>query len=122
MSTVKQTGSLLIDPDLLPPDAQVEALLKELARGKASAGNLWGASQALILARLMRRTKAGWCVVASTEAEAAGVHEDLAAFGVEALLLPARGESDAEGVRKRLQAAQQLSALSRHSEFPLQKT
>jgi transcription-repair coupling factor (superfamily II helicase) len=110
VSTVKQTGSLLIDPDLLPPDAQVEALLKELARGKASAGNLWGASQALILARLMRRTKAGWCVVASTEAEAAGVHEDLAAFGVEALLLPARGESDAEGVRKRLQAAQQLSA------------
>jgi transcription-repair coupling factor (superfamily II helicase) len=103
-------SALVVDPSTLAPDAALEALAKELARGKAAAGNCWGAAQALVVARLVARTRHAWCVVASTDAEAAGVAEDLAAFGVELLHIPSRGEADADGVRRRLQAAQQLSA------------
>ena len=112
MTTTSQApaSALVVDPSTLAPDAALEALAKELARGKAAAGNCWGAAQALVVARLVARTRHAWCVVASTDAEAAGVAEDLAAFGVELLHIPSRGEADADGVRRRLQAAQQLSA------------
>ena len=112
MSTTSQApaSALVVDPSTLAPDAALEALARELARGKAAAGNCWGAAQALVVARLVARTRHAWCVVASTDAEAAGVAEDLAAFGIELLHIPSRGEADADGVRRRLQAAQQLSA------------
>ena len=79
-----------------------------------SVGNLWGSSQAYVLAALTRHAQGPWLVVLSTETEAELFAEDLATFGAEATLFPAResggpsGGVDPDSLRERLQVAQRL--------------
>ncbi|MDZ4774804.1 MAG: transcription-repair coupling factor [Planctomycetota bacterium] len=82
----------------------------------ASVGNLWGASQALVLAALTTRAQGPWVAITSSEAESQGFVEDLAAFGVEALCLPAResftggrASTDVDAIRRRLQVVQRIA-------------
>ena len=99
----------------------VEALEGKSA---ASVGGLWGSSQALVLAALVRaRGAAGEpgdaglvCAITSTEPEAEAFAQDLELFGVDAALFSARvelpgrrAEVDLDSVRARLQVAQRLA-------------
>jgi transcription-repair coupling factor (superfamily II helicase) len=90
-----------------------ESLANDVASGRAlTVGGLWGSSQGLALSLLTQRAQGPWLVVCSTEAEAEAFAEDLAAFGVEPVLFPARdggATADPESVRRRLQVAQLLS-------------
>ncbi len=98
---------------------ELERLASALERSRAvTAGNLWGSSQALVLAWLASRAQGPWVVVTSGEAEAQGFADDLAAFGADPVWLPARegvgtalrtGEADLAGLRARLQVAQRLA-------------
>ncbi|MFN0245055.1 MAG: transcription-repair coupling factor [Planctomycetota bacterium] len=105
-------------------DARALAVLPEVARlaqlalksRRASAGGLWGSSQALVLAALAQRMPGPWLVVTASEAEAEGFAADLATFGAPSTLLPAResvrpGESadDSGSIRDRLQVVQALA-------------
>ena len=80
-----------------------------------SAGNLWGSSQALVLAALVERAQGPWLVVTSSDSDAETFLEDLSAIGVEGTWFPTREEgggnfeSYVELVRQRLQVAQQLA-------------
>ena len=86
-------------------------------RERVEVGNLWGSSQALLLAHLATRPalrSAPLLVVASSEAEAEAFADDLALFGLDALRFPARAAAgmrgaQAEAVRERLQVAQILA-------------
>src|SRR5262249_23485338 len=97
--------------------AQLDRLIELLGtRRKASGGNLWGSSQALVLALLAREMEVPWLATTSTDAEAQAFTEDLAAFGAAAEWLPAREETstagarpDAETLRLRLRVAQRLA-------------
>jgi transcription-repair coupling factor (superfamily II helicase) len=105
--------------ELLDGLASFEALVQAASSaGRLEAGGLWGSSQAYVLAALLRRAQGPWVVLASTEAEAEVFAEDLAAFGVDALLLPDRetaggrrtdAQADPDSVRARLRAAQSLT-------------
>ena len=99
-----------------PPFPQFGRLFELLHRQrKVSVGSLWGGSQAMVLAELCRRAQGPWLVLLSSDAEAESFSEDLAAFGAEPVLLPARlaggrgEEIDAESLRSRLQLAQRLA-------------
>jgi len=91
--------------------------LEAAPRGRrAGAGGLWGASQALALAALVREGAGPWLVIASTEAEAEQVADDLAVLGLEPTAFPARetysgrgAHADPESIRRRLQVAQRLA-------------
>jgi len=91
-----------------------ESIVEALTSGRdARAGNLWGSSQALLVATLARRVPQSLVVVVSSEAESGGFTEDLALFGATATQLPARSGTasggDAESVRRRLRVAQTLA-------------
>ena len=99
---------------LLAGSPGVERLRARLAGGHPTAvGNLWGSSQALLLAALAAEGGAGpFLVLCSTEAEGDAFAEDLAACGLASLAFPARdsgslggGHVDPESLRLRLQAA-----------------
>ncbi len=99
--------------------SELERLATALERSRAVlCGNLWGSSQALVLAWLASRAQGPWVVITSGEAEAQGFADDLAAFGADPVWLPARegvgtalrtGEADLAGLRARLQVAQRLA-------------
>ena len=85
-------------------------------QGRVSVGGLWGSSQALVLAALSASSDDTWLAVTSTEPEAEAFADDLAAFGADALLFPARaaapgrhGSVDLDSVRARIQAAQRVT-------------
>ena len=113
-----------VEPELLatlPAFGSLVELLSAAAPGRRiGAGNLWGSSQALVLAALVPRVQGSWLAVASTEAEAELFADDLSALGLEPVLFPAReaysssraggaAHADPEMVRRRLQVAQRLS-------------
>ncbi len=98
-----------------------ERLLEAAARARrVAAGNLWGSSQALVLARLVQRAQGPWLVLCSTDAEAELLQDDLETLGERPTALVAResvgarGSGDArslvdpDSVRQRLQVAQLL--------------
>ncbi|MBL8857351.1 MAG: transcription-repair coupling factor [Planctomycetes bacterium] len=94
--------------------AQISAALDKQRR--ASVGNLWGAAQAMVLAALSSRAQGPWVALTSSEAEAQGFVEDLAAFGAQAVWLPAResftgsrAHADVETIRRRLQVVQRIA-------------
>ena len=97
---------------------QVEQLEQRLAKTKRiSAGNLWGSSQALMLAAYATRVPHPMLVVTSTEVEARAFQDDLAAFGAESVFLPAReagraGAVDPESLRRRLEVARRFAGSS----------
>ncbi len=106
----------VLDPAELDNHPLFEKLLSRVGNGeRASSGGLWGASQALVLAGLMRRADAPWIVLCSKEDEAELFADDLAAFGVDTTIFPARetGEltagADMDAIRGRLQVAQRLA-------------
>jgi transcription-repair coupling factor (superfamily II helicase) len=107
----------VIDAASLPANRDIEILLETLQRSRsAAAGNLWGASQAMVLAALVPRAQGPWMVVTSSDAEAQSFVEDLAAFGANAVWFPAResfsagrAHADLDMVRRRLQVAQQIA-------------
>jgi transcription-repair coupling factor (superfamily II helicase) len=78
-------------------------------------GNLWGSSQALVLAWLADRQPALWVAVTASESEAERFRDDLAAFGLDAALFPdregtaANTEANPASVRGRLQVARFLT-------------
>ena len=105
-----------LDPTVLDTSPAFQRLVEALGkRRKVEAGSLWGSSQALVLAGLTRHLPGTWLVVASTNAEAEVFLDDLATFGVQAELFPAREatsagavHADPESVRRRLQLTQAL--------------
>jgi transcription-repair coupling factor (superfamily II helicase) len=106
-------------PILLPtvPIDLARSLDALIAERHASAGDLWGSSQALLLALLVKRAQGPWLVVTSSESEASSFVDDMAFFGAESVWFPAResgvgehtGHADLEMVRRRLQVAQRLA-------------
>ena len=107
-----------LDPALLADDPRVARVVAGLeARRHVAAGNLWGSSQALLLAHLVTRADEPFLVTCSTESEAEQLAEDLRCFGLEPCLFPARdasgslgrAEVDPETLRGRLQAAQLMA-------------
>jgi len=112
-------GSAELLPTLLEGSAALARLRDGLARGRrVAAGNLWGSSQALVLAHLVRARAEGepWLVLCSTETECEAFADDLAACGAPSLAFPARDASplgrahvDPDSLRRRLQAAQVLA-------------
>jgi transcription-repair coupling factor (superfamily II helicase) len=83
------------------------------ARRAFALGNLWGSSQALLLAFLARHAAGPWLVSASTDTEASAFRDDLEFFGLEAALFPARESlggraagADPDQVRARLELVQ----------------
>lgn len=103
----------------LPPLPEVREAWDRLEPGgRLEVGNLWGSAQSLLLGNLVAHGEADgtWIVATSSEGEAEAFAEDLCAFGVDALRVPARaGEGargasgDVEGVRARLQVAQAVA-------------
>ncbi len=110
---------VVIDAATLGSTPELERVAQALRRERrVLAGNLWGSSQALVLAWLAAREQGPWVVVLAGEAEAQGFADDLTALGAEATWLPARegvgtalrtGEADLGGLRARLQVAQKLA-------------
>ncbi len=84
--------------------------------GPVAAGGLWGSSQALVFAGLIRRVPAPWVAVCSVEDEAESFALDLANVGVDALHFPAHETgsrtvaADTDAIRNRLLVAQRLAA------------
>ena len=116
-------GSPALAPALLAGSAGLDRLTELLerrgAREALAAGNLWGSSQALLVAALAARGSQPILLCCSTETEAEVFADDLAACGLASLALPARetsslgrGHVDPESLRLRLQAAQLLAGPS----------
>ena len=114
MEAVSATGRESLEA--LPSYAR---LLERMDKSRRIAvGGLWGSSQALLLADLVRTRKEPWIVVLSTEGEARTFADDLRFFGApDPLWFPARtsfaagssrAHADLESVRQRLQVAQRL--------------
>jgi len=106
------TSPTVLDAAALATFPELDRLIERLAKRRASGGNLWGSSQALVLAALAARQTGPWLAIASTDAEAQAFAEDLAAFGAPAEWLPAREDGaspDAETLRVRLRVAQRLA-------------
>ncbi len=111
----------VLDPASLDGDAELRALVEALHEEReVAAGALWGASQALVLAALLKQAQGPWLVLASTEADAELFADDLAAFGARAEILPSRESSgaraggpvvhaDPDQIRRRLQVAQRMA-------------
>jgi transcription-repair coupling factor (superfamily II helicase) len=104
--------------DLLGGLAPFESLLKRIDRNRhVAAGGLWGSSQALVLAGLLRLRQEPFVVVLSSDAEARVFADDLRFFGAVPVWFPSRmgfstgsgkAHADLENVRLRLQVAQKL--------------
>ena len=115
MSATSETLAPVLDAAALARLEDVERLARKLEASRlVHAGNLWGSAQALALAALATRLQSPLVVVASTDGEARLFRDDLAAFGLDALFLPAReggrGEAvDPESLRHRLEVARALS-------------
>jgi transcription-repair coupling factor (superfamily II helicase) len=113
----KERASAVVDAAEIGLEPEITRIVRALETSRsASIGNLWGASQALVLAALATRAQGPWVVVTSSEAEAQGFVEDLATFAAEAVWLPAResftggrAHADLEGVRRRLQVLQRIA-------------
>jgi len=106
----------LVQPIDVAAGAELERSLDALlAERHAIGGDLWGSSQALVLALLVKRAQGPWLVITSSESEAMSFVDDLASFGAESIWFPAResgehtGHADLDMVRRRLQVAQQLA-------------
>jgi len=106
----------VLDPAELDASPRFEELLAKVSAGApAAAGGLWGASQSFVLSALMRRLDAPWVILCSKEDEAELFADDLAAFGVDSTIFPARetgtlsAGADMDAVRGRLQVAQRLA-------------
>ncbi len=108
---------------VLDGHAAFESLVRAIERSRdVAAGNLWGASQALILANLARRVRGPWLAVCSSELEVDALADDLQAFGLDPFVLPAReeGGTGGDGVRARLGFAQTMAGpADRHPSFVL---
>jgi len=111
-----------IDPALLDGSETFRRLVRLVHdEQEVAVGNLWGSSQALVLAGLVGRAQGPWLACVSTEPEAELLVDDLATFGVEAVPFPARESYAAAGassgrvhadpatIRARLQAAQRFA-------------
>jgi len=109
-------GGPVLDPEIFSSQASFQTLARELAGGgRASAGGLWGSSQALLLSGLINHAPGPWLVVTSSEPEAEAFTADLEALGIEVCHLPARetyssgsnrkAHADPETIRGRLQVA-----------------
>jgi transcription-repair coupling factor (superfamily II helicase) len=116
VSTLKEPASL--DAHALEGSARVAELRRALGPGRrVAAGNLWGSSQALLLAALVSEDPGPWLVTCSNELEAEAFADDLVTLGLEPLMFAeredggpgARGNVDPESLRARLQAAQRLA-------------
>lgn len=106
--------------ELTFPPADLARTVRAMGRkGSVSVGNLWGAAQALVAAQIRDRVSTPMIAVASTDGEAESFALDLAAFGVNATLFPARdpgtgrGKGDSGAVRRRLELAQVLAGPER---------
>ncbi len=106
----------VLDPSELDGKPGFEDLVAQFSSERAAAaGGLWGSSQALLLAGLVRRLPGPWVVVCSQEDEAESFALDLASFGAECVTFPARetgarsSTADPEAVRRRLLVAQRLA-------------
>ncbi|MFT5050675.1 MAG: transcription-repair coupling factor (superfamily II helicase) [Chlamydiales bacterium] len=125
MTVEEENPALAFDLARLAPFLQgeeVEHVLRGLVGlppdGRLSVGNLWGSSQALVIAGWLASAASDeqvW-IIASSETEAESFTADLQAFGVDATLFPARegtlrtsAASDTASIRTRLQAAQALA-------------
>jgi transcription-repair coupling factor (superfamily II helicase) len=105
------------DRNWLARSERVARLAAELAPSRSLvAGNLWGSSQALVVAALHARRAQPFLVVCANESEAEAFADDLTSLALTPLALPARESSvlgrahaDPEALRGRLQAAQLLS-------------
>ncbi|MEW6072126.1 MAG: transcription-repair coupling factor [Planctomycetota bacterium] len=116
--TAPSAPARAIDPRELERSPTFQELVARAARERRlAAGNLWGSSQTMVAAALAASGQGPWLLIAATETEAELAVEDLAAFGLEATVLPARESysstgtihADPEAIRRRLQAAQRLS-------------
>ncbi|MFT5284822.1 MAG: transcription-repair coupling factor (superfamily II helicase) [Planctomycetota bacterium] len=112
----EERPAAVIEPAELDGSARFEELLAKVAAGRpADAGGLWGSSQSWVLGNLMRRVERTWVIVCSKEDEAEIFADDLAAFGIETTVFPARetgtltAGADMDAVRGRLQVAQRLA-------------
>jgi len=125
MTVEEENPPLAFDLTTLAPFLQGEdvervaqGLLALPPDGRMCVGNLWGSSQALVIAGWMAAStnrEQVW-LIASSESEAESFTADLQAFGVDATLFPARegtlrtsAASDTTSVRARLQVAQALA-------------
>ncbi len=112
-----------LDPILLEASGRW-AELSELTRSRRALalGGLWGSSQAVLLAALVKSSQDPWLVVLSNDAEAETFADDLATLGVVPALFPAResyassdrrsgtrAHADPGSIRARLQTAQLLA-------------
>lgn len=98
------------------PSSDLMRLVRAMDRkGSVSVGNVWGAGQAMVAAQVADHIGAPIIAACSTDGEAESFALDLAAFGVESALFPAResgakrGAADATAIRKRLELAQVLA-------------
>ncbi|MFT5462208.1 MAG: transcription-repair coupling factor (superfamily II helicase), partial [Planctomycetota bacterium] len=106
-----------VDPQVLETSAPFLRLVQDLGRRRrVEAGSLWGASQSMVLAALAQRLPGPFLILASTNAEAEVALDELATFGAEASLFPAReatstgaAHADPESVRLRLRMTQALA-------------
>ncbi len=115
MNEVAEPTRPAIDPRELARLPAVRELAQALTADRAAtAGNLWGASQALVLAALAERLPGPWLAILSTDAEARLFALDLETFGAQPAFLPAReapGRSgpDPESLRGRVELARRLA-------------
>jgi len=120
LETQSRAGVVLDAADIRRFDALEDLLARLDGRARPTAGNLWGAAQAFVLAALAARRAGPWLAIASTESEAETFADDLAAFGADALHFPARDRAaggarpsspgaDAEAIRARLEVTQRLA-------------
>jgi len=116
VTVAAEKGPGVVDAGALGGSAELARIEEALNGGeRAAVGGLWGSSQALVLAALAARSEHTWVAVTATDPEAEGFQGDLAAFGAEALVFPARaagarrGDVDLDSVRERLQVAQRLA-------------
>lgn len=115
MSAKETTATLEARLEELSNTAGAERIAEALAaRRVVTAGGLWGSSQALVFAGLVRRAQGPWLAVTSSEDEAQLFASDLEVFGARARWLPAREKAatssvvDSESLKVRLQVAQEL--------------
>ena len=105
------TTTSAVDLSFVTDTEAFEKLVRRLDVDRnLGAGGLWGASQPLVLAALYERVQGPWLVVVSSDAEAELALDDLATFGVEATVLPARvakgrGNVDLDSVRDTVELA-----------------
>jgi transcription-repair coupling factor (superfamily II helicase) len=109
----------VIEAAALEPLPELVSAWKACKPGaRLEVGNLWGSAQALVLANLAGQDASmhPMLVATSSEGEAEAFADDLVAFGLNAVRVPARAGAgsrgaggDVESVRSRLQMAQRLA-------------